>query len=366
MLRILRIGSPTELRRLLRDLSRIWRLVADPELTVSYHPGEPRKSKARILSDLVIWRAVRGEVNQHYYRWGMDRVRGGPRPRDLLSDRQFQSLRDEQNLKAGDRFSYIALMRDKYLFSLFLESLGYPAPRLLALVSSDAVDWLNPRRTAPLSSLAEADLDAFCKPRFGAHGHGVFRLQVEGCRIRINGEPATAEELAARVRPGVLQQTVVQHPILAQLHPHSVNTLRLVTVRDATGTARLFSRPMLRVGLGGRVVDNAGSGGIQVFMDADTGRLRAPGLMQRGGAVSVHPDSGIALDGFEVPHFARAVELAERLHDEVPGLHSIGWDLAIAQDGPVFIEGNDNWGAGLRLGLDPDFKRQFLQLCARG
>lgn len=27
----------------------------------------------------------------------------------------------------------------------------------------------------------------------------------------------------------------------------------------------------------------------------------------------------------------------------LPELHSVGWDIAIGDAGPIFIEGNDNW-----------------------
>ncbi len=27
----------------------------------------------------------------------------------------------------------------------------------------------------------------------------------------------------------------------------------------------------------------------------------------------------------------------------LPGMQSVGWDIAIGENGPVFIEGNDNW-----------------------
>ena len=31
------------------------------------------------------------------------------------------------------------------------------------------------------------------------------------------------------------------------------------------------------------------------------------------------------------------------LHTMLPDVYSVGWDVAIGKDGPIFIEGNDNW-----------------------
>lgn len=352
------------MRRLLSDVREIYRLATDPERSRSYFPHEPRKSRATILADLLLWRLRRGEVNEYYFCWGLDRL-AAPRAGDLLSLKQFKELRNRGNRSLRPHgFNYVALTRDKYLFALLLEALGYPTPPLLALVEDARVEWLRPRRSAPLSSLLDVPggIDAFYKPRFGGFGKGVVHLGADGSGLRVNGQATSLEQLASHVDQGVLQQRLVQHGAMAALHPSSVNTMRVITVRDRSG-ARVFSKPVVRIGHGRSVVDNGAAGGIQVFVDPATGRLQGPGIMVRGGMVDRHPDTGVLLDGFEVPHFFAALELAARLHHEFPGLHTVGWDVAITEAGPVFVEGNDGWVAGLRIGLVPDFKRDFTQLC---
>lgn len=353
------------MRALLTDLRDIYRLVTDPALSMPYDPAAKRKSRVRMLADMVHWRVTRGEINRYYYCWGMDRI-AGPRARDLLSYLQFRAMRDRRNQKGAAGLDYIVLMRDKYLFSLLLDSLGHPTPPLLAIGSPEGIEWLKPRRRGTLSSVAEtADLDAFYKPRFGMQGTGVFRVQTAGGRLLLDGVPATVDEWAHRAAltgPSVLQQSVAQHSAMSALHPSSVNTLRVITVRDRAGT-RMFTRPLARIGFGGTVIDNGEAGGIQVFVDPATGRMQGPGLMLRGGTVARHPDSGLELDGYEIPFFAQAVDMAVELHAQLPGLHTVGWDVAMTPDGPVFLEGNDNWAAGLRIGLEPNFKRDFEALC---
>ncbi len=344
-------------------LRRLYHLAADPERSISYYPNEPRKNTARRFRDLLWWYAKHREVNQYYYCWGMDRE-NGPRERDLLSYREFKRVRDARN--ARDRSSglnYIALLRDKYLFSLLLEALNFPAPELLAVVRGEQVEVIRPRRTVSLDEFIQQPLaiDGFCKPQFGVQGHRAFRLRTEKGQAYVNDETQSAEQVAARASRHVLQSRVEQHPDMASLHTSSVNTMRVITVRDGL-RPRVFSRPLVRVGSEGRVVDNAGSDGLQVFVNTETGRLTGSALRTRGGTLSHHPNTKIAFDGFVVPHFDRALELAVELHSQLLGLHSVGWDLAITTSGPVFIEGNDNWAAGLRMGMEPDFKREFEQL----
>lgn len=361
------LDAPAGARRLARDIGAIRRMVDDPARTQGYFGDAPRKPRHRVLADLLAWRLLRGEVNSYHYCWGMDRVHA-PRAADLLSYREFRALRDGRNAAdpASDGLSYIALMRDKHLFALLLKALGHPTPPLVALLDRETIEWLEPRCTAPLASIADPsrELDAICKPRFGIQGAGVFRLQARGGEVRIDGERATLARLAGALQgPAVLQMPIVQHAALAALHPSSVNTLRVITVRDGR-EPRPFSRPLLRAGFGGSLVDNGNAGGLQAFVDPATGLVAGDAIMLRGGTLARHPDTGVRFDGFAIPHFARAVELAVRLHHDVPGLHSVGWDLAITDDGPVFIEGNDNWAAGLRIGLEPGFREEFVRLCA--
>ncbi len=55
-----------------------------------------------------------------------------------------------------------------------------------------------------------------------------------------------------------------------------------------------------------------------------------------------HPDTGVALGDFKIPFFHDAIEMIRNLHLFFYGVKSIGWDIAITERGPVFIEGNDN------------------------
>ncbi len=67
------------------------------------------------------------------------------------------------------------------------------------------------------------------------------------------------------------------------------------------------------------------------------------------------------LDGFEIPYFHDAVELAKVAHTYFYGLDSIGWDIAFTNDGPMIVEGNDDWDGVIAMTLDPDFRAQFEQ-----
>ena len=75
----------------------------------------------------------------------------------------------------------------------------------------------------------------------------------------------------------------------------------------------------------------------------------------------------IALWEFAVSHetpikvaINEAVELAKKIHEFFYGIHSIGWDIALTENGPVFLEGNNGWEISIMLATDPDIKKRYL------
>ena len=66
-----------------------------------------------------------------------------------------------------------------------------------------------------------------------------------------------------------------------------------------------------------------------------------------------------------IPHLSEALDLAVRAHTLLPGLRTVGWDIAITENGCVLVEGNDAWDillvqAAMGVGLwDTGFRRVF-------
>ena len=79
-----------------------------------------------------------------------------------------------------------------------------------------------------------------------------------------------------------------------------------------------------------------------------------------GGKIDRHPDSGVIFDGYTVPLYHEALQLCLKAHSYFYGIHSIGWDIAISENGPVIIEGNDNWGIAMFQILYGGLKKRFL------
>lgn len=203
----------------------------------------------------------------------------------------------------------------------------------------------------------------------GECGNGVFKLKIENGQVFINNVQSSMKELQKHFEQGryLLQQVIQQHPDMSALHSQSINSMRLITVRGLKdGYIHTFPS-ILRIGTGNSIVDNTSQGGLAVGIDLSTGKLKQWGFYkpQFGLKVDTHPDSHIKFSDFRIPYFEEAIRQAIYFHSMLPDLHSVGWDIAIGGEGPIFIEGNDNWEInGPQIcngGLKSEFEQMFYK-----
>ena len=94
-------------------------------------------------------------------------------------------------------------------------------------------------------------------------------------------------------------------------------------------------------------IDNISSGGCQVGIVLETGRLKKYGysLIQTMGVeiLTEHPVTKTVFEDFSIPYFHQVRELVVKTARLMPGLRFIGWDVAIGESGPILIEGNSDY-----------------------
>jgi hypothetical protein len=330
----------------------------------TYYPEKRKKSNIAIYFDNLLWMLRYGEINYYYYLYGFD-VKDGANQNTYMSYPSFARLRDKANagMWVGKRkANYICLLQDKFLFGQYLESLGFPTPRIIAMCNSKSITWIDSEQTEPLENLlCRGDLDVFMKAVVGWRADAVYPLVIESGRIFIDKRQISIEQLKELIKGKCLiQERIYQHSEMNRLYPHSVNTVRLITARSNKQIIVLSAA--LRAGANGNRYDNWSAGGIALGINPETGRLYRDGFFKPGFGRKVrqHPDTGVKFEDFEIPFFAEAVRLAGALHKFFYGIHSIGWDIAITNNGPVFIEGNDNWGLQTVQIHDRRLKEKFL------
>jgi len=185
------------------------------------------------------------------------------------------------------------------------------------------------------------------KPIRGAGGRGVTVLSVRGDHFYADEQ--RVEDPAAylsRCERSFLSTFVVQHPYATALYPNSVNTLRIVTMRDPDTGQVFVSHALQRIGNERSApVDNFSRGGFTVIIDLDTGELlRAASCDKVTGTfqfIESHPDTGARIVGQRVPNWEEVLGVATRAHNSFPQAELIAWDFALNEDAePVMIEAN--------------------------
>ena len=310
--------------------------------------ADPRRKGPRHIARDVLALRQHGMTPRHYLnRLLFQRAAGDPAG--------YLSVAEEQALWAakGKVAGWIRVYEDKTLFDDHYrrasEAEGGPFRLPVYLGQTRAGTLLRPGHgEVPLQD-AQAFADAlaemversptgrvFAKPAIANKGTGALLVRRDH-----TAEKAEEVRLAACAVDYVFQEALDQHAAMDRLHPGCLNTLRIVTGTSRDGSIPVLS-VALRVGQGTKPVDNTHAGGLVAGVDRETGVLRPlVRTLYSFGAESYerHPETGVVFDGFEVPHFAEAVDLAQRAHRRLPLLYA-GWDVGITPDGPVLIEGN--------------------------
>ena len=147
----------------------------------------------------------------------------------------------------------------------------------------------------------------------------------------------------SKITEYIIMPRMKNHPSIIHLTNESLSTVRIVTILyDANTIKPIFS--FLRMPVGNMEIDNISSGGMYAKIEPD-------GTIGKGmffditfGERSKHPNSGIQFEDEIYPMFSDILELCISAHKTMPQIRSIGWDIALTEDGITIVEGNNNWG----------------------
>lgn len=330
---------------------------------ISYYPNEPRKSEKEILRDQIriLWKY--GETEPFYFTYGFDRKEmtwERMTSEYILPYHVFERKINKlnfQNPRYDDfhgKLTGRVITGDKFYFNIFLEHFGIPTPKIYLYIKDQAPLFMDGQFVVDKSLSVEDqlrgffshDMDAFAKPADGQLGNGIFALRIEEGKIYMDNKGVSMQDLIRVILSAdyLVQERIYQHPKMAELCSSTINSIRLQTVMDKDGNVIPFGA-MLRIGRSGGSVDNWAKGGILVGIDMENAKLKNRGILKPsyGTTVFEHPDTKMVFKDREIPYYKEAEYMAVRLHKYLYRCHSIGWDIAITEKGPVFIEGNGLW-----------------------
>ncbi len=168
----------------------------------------------------------------------------------------------------------------------------------------------------------------------------------------------------------VIQERLHQHPALRAFSEETLCCVRVTTLTTLDGRVEILLTVMkLQPEPSG--VDAPRCGGLQVFVDSDTGVLGTGRDKHEGEAKrTCLPGTDTRFTGFALPMWDEVREVAKSAAAAFPWAHTVGWVIGLTDKGPVIVEGNVTWGdfeiqilRGLNQGA---YKEVVEQLQARG
>jgi hypothetical protein len=140
-----------------------------------------------------------------------------------------------------------------------------------------------------------------------------------------------------------VEEFVLQHNDLMSLSPSGLNTIRIITQLNKNNNVDILGC-RLRITINSSV-DNLAAGNIAAPIDEITGKVNGPGVYSDITKQDefTHPITGVPIIGFQVPYWSETMEMVKNAALINTINKSIGWDIAITNNGPELIEGNHDW-----------------------
>jgi hypothetical protein len=159
--------------------------------------------------------------------------------------------------------------------------------------------------------------------------------------VQTEDAAAGLEGLAAAfgARDFLVQDYLRQHPDVAALHPASLNTVRVLTLR-AAGRSEVLST-LLQASNDGAWEPGRVTGGLILCAVGPTGTLGNTGVDKTLRTYAAHPFSGVRFAGRAVPGYSAIAALARGLHDGLGHFDFVVWEFGVDEGGtPRLIDVN--------------------------
>jgi alpha-L-glutamate ligase-like protein len=256
----------------------------------------------------------------------------------------------EYTLKYNQRRFY-PLVDDKVLCKERLKERNLPVPDLIGVVEFNS-------QAAHVEELIGTNREFVIKPANGSGGSGILVITDRRADYFLDSDSRLVlkEDLVHHLtnvigglyslggQPDVAMIESLVHfdPLFAQLTYHGVPDIRVIVFKGYPVMA--MTRLPTRMSHGKA---NLHQGAIGAGIDLATGMTF--GGVSGNSLVETHPDTGHRIEGFQVPHWGRIMDMAAQCYEAVE-LGYLGVDIVLDRDlGPLILELNARPGLNIQL-----------------
>lgn len=274
--------------------------------------------------------------------------------REFMRMSELEALQTRANRSRGGR----AIADSKLRFYQWCVEQDLPTPAVFGYCSQDRSDhsgnvpWIrDEEHLRTLFEAAGAGTFLF-KREYGSHGHGLLRFRYSGEALfddegRAIDPGRLLSQLRQKESPYLMQAAVRPHRDLAAIMPGpSLGTVRVVTFNS--GDCVSLAIACMRIPVGPNVADNfhrGRSGNLLADVDVATGQVGRCLIASGGGGTGLapcetHPETGMEITGYRFPHWDDMVRLIEAATSRLDCMYTVGWDVALTEQGPSLVEVN--------------------------
>ena len=139
----------------------------------------------------------------------------------------------------------------------------------------------------------------------------------------------------------IINEYICQHDYSSSIYPMSVNTIRLITIRDPKNNEIVLPCAAHRFGNSkSGIVDNVSSGGFVTQVDVESGTIGLAKSFTDSTAIKIHPDTKAAISGVQIPRWNKVCREVIAAHQKMPYIPLIAWDIVITEDNYSVLEVN--------------------------
>src|SRR5690554_991987 len=137
---------------------------------------------------------------------------------------------------------------------------------------------------------------------------------------------------------------IEQHSLISEISPTAVNTIRVITMINDNREPEIIGS-VFRISVD-CPIDNYSAGNMAAEIDKETGVVITGGIRKRSSCDEyhdLHPVTKKTIKEFVIPNWDAITKASLEAALVVPEVRTVGWDIAVTENGPIFIEGNSQW-----------------------
>ncbi len=305
------------------------------------------KFKRPIGFSKTVWCFFHGFFTKNYVLFGLDK-----------HDRSMYISDFKENFKIGSINKFPKIINNKLVFTEVMTSI-LTMPDVKGMLEAGrfvAYGKKSCHSANDLIQYIQTSASVIFKPIDGDGGKGIFLCRFNDGTFYWNQDKLSEQELFkifSTLTHYFISDLVQQHVYSSAIYANSVNTMRIITMKDPITRKPFIAVAAHRIGNDiSRPVDNCAKGGLTANINLETGILSKAVRTYFSGQApewySNHPDTGAMIEGTRIPNWEAVKEKALALAENFSFLDYTGWDIVMLPDGNITVlEAND--GADLKL-----------------